>query len=50
MTSRETQVPEFNKMAKTIETHIDDILSFWKSGNLSNAHYKFSTYMNAKKC
>ena len=34
-TSKETGVNELLKMAKTIENHIEGILSFWKNNRLT---------------
>ena len=37
-TSKTTGVSELIKMAKTIENHIEVILSFWRNNRLTNAH------------
>ena len=38
MTSRMTEVPELQKMANTIENHMNGILAFWRNNRLTNAH------------
>ena len=38
MTSRMTEVPELQKMANTIENHMNGILAFWRNNRMTNAH------------
>jgi len=38
ITSKNTGVNELLKMVRTIENHMDGILSFWRNNRLTNAH------------